>query len=131
MIWLPTMEQTLRLHHKLIERTGGLHGVRDAGLIESAIMRANASFGGYESYASLEEKAAVICCGLIKNHGFLDGNKRIGIAAMLLIVAQNGTRMQYAQAELVSLGLSVAKGEKDVQPVVEWIADHTDENCED
>lgn len=88
MTWLPSFEQILRFHKKLVESTGGAIEVRDKGLIDSAINRANASFGGFDLYVSVEEKAAAIGVGLIQNHGFVDGNKRIGIAAMLLILSR-------------------------------------------
>ena len=110
MIWLPTLRQLIRLHEKVIARSGGAAGMRDAGLIESALMRANASFGDYEAYSTVAEKAAAVCCGLIGNHGFVDGNKRIGVMAMLLILKKNGIALRYTQAELIRLGLDAAQG---------------------
>lgn len=124
MIWIPTLEQIMFLHAKLVERTGGSDGVRDAGLIESALMRADAAFGGVEAYPDIVEKAAAVCCGLIGNHGFVDGNKRIGIAAMLLILRKNGIALQYTQAELIRLGLDAAQGLLDVPEVIRWIKEH-------
>ena len=124
MIWIPTLEQIMLLHTKLVARTGGSDGVRDAGLIESALMRANASFGGVEAYPGIVDKAAAVCCGLIGNHGFVDGNKRIGVAVMLLILRKNGVALQYTQLELIRLGLDAAQGLLDVPDVVQWICQH-------
>ena len=127
MIWIPSLEQVVILHSKLVARTGGSGGVRDAGLIESALMRANASYGGVEAYTSIPQKAAAVCCGLIGNHGFVDGNKRIGIAVMLLILRRNNVATRYTQPELIHLGLSTAQGCMDVDSVAQWIEQHSPE----
>ena len=124
MIWLPTMENVLLLHEKLVEASGGSAGVRDLGLIESAINRANSAFGGVEAHRGIIAKAAAVGCGLTQNHGFIDGNKRIGVAVMLLILRRNGVTMAYTQAELVTLGLNVAQGIADVEDVQKWIETH-------
>lgn len=71
MIWLPTTAQVIRLHGKLIARTGGSDGVRDAGLVESAVMRAMAEYSGVEAYPTIPEKAAAVCCGLIRTTALL------------------------------------------------------------
>ena len=122
--WLPTLDHVLLLHEKLIAQTGGADGVRDMGLIESALARASASFGGVEAHPGIIVKAAAVGCGLTQNHGFVDGNKRIGMAAMLLILRRNGIVLKYTQDELVSLGLSVACGKTSVQDAATWIEDH-------
>lgn len=124
MIWLPTTENVILLHQKLIEASGGSAGVRDIGLIESAVNRAKAAFAGVEAHPGIVAKAAAVGCGLTQNHGFIDGNKRIGMAAMLLILQRNGVRLAYTQAELVTLGLEVAQGNADVDAVQKWIGKH-------
>ena len=126
-IWLPTAEQVLIMHERLLQLTGGSAGVRDIRLIESAIARANAAFGGVEAHAGLLAKAAAVCCGLTQNHGFVDGNKRIGVTTMLMILRKNGTRLIYTQEELVHLGLDVAQGTMDVPQVEAWLSAHTAE----
>ena len=123
-LWLPTVEDMLLLHQKLIERTGGAAGVRDLALIDSALARASAAFGGVEAHPHVIDKAAAIGCGLTQNHGFVDGNKRIGMAAMLLILRRNGIALVYTQEELVQLGLDVAQGLMDVPQAAEWIRAH-------
>lgn len=124
MMWLPALDHVLLLHKKLIEQTGGADGVRDLGLIESALQRAYAAFGGVEAHPGVIGKAAAVGCGLTQNHGFIDGNKRIGMASMLLILRRNGIALSYTQDELVQLGLSVAQGKMDVPQVREWIENH-------
>ena len=124
MIWLPTVEQVLRLHSKMIARTGGSDGVRDLGLIESAIMLASAGYGDFEIYPTAVQKAAAVCCGLVGNHGFVDGNKRIGVAVMLLILQKNGVLLQYTQQELIRFGLDLAQGLLSVEECVQWIETH-------
>lgn len=121
MIWLPTIEHVLRLHTKLVARTGGSVGVRDVGLIESALARPKSGYGDVELYPIVDEKAAALCCGLIGNHGFVDGNKRIGVAVMLLVLAKNGVSIRYTQDELINLGLSIALGQIREKDVVGWI----------
>ena len=124
MIWLPTVEQVVRLHSKMIARSGGSDGVRDIGLIESAIMRAAAGYGDYDVYPTAVQKAAAVCCGLVGNHGFIDGNKRIGVAAMLLILQKNDVMLQYTQRELIQLGLDLAQGLLSVEDCIQWIEQH-------
>lgn len=125
MIWLPTVEHILLLHRKMIACSGGSSGVRDMGLIASAIARGQAAFGEVELYSSIEQKSAAIGCGLTQNHGFVDGNKRIGMAAMLLILRRNGVHISYTQQELIELGLAVAQGVLDVEETTAWIQRHT------
>ena len=88
MIWLPSIDQVIEMHSILIRRTGGSDGIRDLGLIESALARASAGFGEFERYPSVIAKAAAIAHGLGSNHGFIDGNKRVGVAVMLLDPAE-------------------------------------------
>ena len=124
MIWLPTIEQVLRIHDRLIERTGGSSGLRDVGLVESAIIRASAGYDDVVLYPSTPQKAAAVGLGLICNHGFVDGNKRVGVVVMLLILTKNGIDLSYTQQELVDLGLNAAQGKLAVADVADWIERH-------
>ena len=123
-MWIPSVGDVLRFHTKLIASTGGSDGVRSLPLIESALNRCQASFGGEELYASIEEKASAVACGLIQNHGFVDGNKRIGAAVLLLILRKNNVTLQYTQQELTDIILSIACSESDVAELVRWIHAH-------
>ena len=82
-------KQILKLHSELVEKFGGIDGVRDKGLIESSINNVYQSYFGVEKYPTIEEKAARLCYSFIKNHAFLDGNKRIGIFVMLVLLELN------------------------------------------
>lgn len=124
MIRLLSVNEIMVLHRKLIEQTGGGYGVRDQGLIESAVNRASVTFDGQDLYRSDQDKIAAITYGIINNHGFIDGNKRLGIAAMLLLARLNGIQLEYSQSELVSLGLNIADGKLDETGIVDWLANH-------
>ena len=95
-----TKEQILLLHTQLIETTGGSDGIRDMGLLESALESPFQSYGGEELYPSIQAKAARLCYGLVKNHAMIDGNKGIGCHAMLVFLELNSYEMEYTQKEL-------------------------------
>lgn len=106
-----SIRQVLLLHEQLCIETGGSQGIRNKGLLESAMSAPYQSFGGTDAYPSLQQKAARLGFGLVKNHPFIDGNKRIGAHAMLVFLALNGIALDYEQKELSDLILSVASGE--------------------
>ncbi len=124
MIWLPSIDQVIEMHSILIRRTGGSDGIRDLGLIESALARASAGYGEFERYPSVEAKAAVIAHGLGSNHGFIDGNKRVGVAVMLLILRKNDIQLSYTQQELIRLGLDIATDRVNPDDIIAWIEAH-------
>ena len=119
-------EQVILLHHELIKTTGGTDGIRDEALLDSALHAPFQSFGGTESFPSIQKKAARLGFGLIKNHAFVDGNKRIGTHTMLVFLALNGIELSYTQKELSGFILSVAAGESSFEDMVKWILDHQD-----
>jgi len=112
------------VHQKLIDQTGGSHGVRDINLVESAINRAFATFDGNDLYEMTDDKIAATTFALVNNHGFIDGNKRVGIAVMLLLLKLNGYTVQYSQEELFLMGISIADGSMDELGIKEWIHQH-------
>ncbi len=121
---LLTVEEILSLHEKLIENTGGSRGIRDIGLLESAIYSTENSFDDVEQYPSIEEKASRLLFALTNNHAFVDGNKRIGIFTMLITLELNGVTLKFSQKELIELGLSVADGSWDYEQILCWIKQH-------
>lgn len=123
MIVLST-QKVMQLHRFLMQETGGLNGLRDEGLFDSAVQSPFATFGGQELYPSIEEKAAKLGVTLTKNHAFLDGNKRIGAYALLIFLDVNGVVMEYADADLIALGLGMADGSLDYEGVLDWIQQH-------
>ncbi len=120
-----TLDQLILFHEKIVAKTGGSAGVRDVGLIESALRKAEATFGGQDLYETDIQKISVIAYSLIKNHGFVDGNKRIGVAIMLLLLKMNMITISYTQQELVDLGLKVADGTYNEVDVENWISEHS------
>lgn len=117
-------EQILMLHTQLIQQTGGSDGVRDYNLLESAIEAPFQAFGGDELYPTIRAKAARLGYGLIKNHCMLDGNKRIGTHAMLVLLVLNGIELRYTQKELYETILGVAAGSIEYEDLLQWILDH-------
>ena len=119
-----TKEQVLLLHAQLIKDTGGSSGIRDNGLLDSALESPFQSFDGEELYSSIQSKAARLCYGLVKNHAMIDGNKRIGVHTMLVFLAVNGYELEYTQKELSDLILDVADGKKEYEDILSWILEH-------
>ena len=119
-------EKVLLLHKILAEATGGSVGIRDEGLLDSALEGVFAGFGDKEFYPSKEEKGARLGYTLISNHAFVDGNKRIGVYVMLSFLEMNGIRIRCTDEELVRIGLSVADGTMGYEELLQWVADHRD-----
>lgn len=117
-------EKILLLHQMISQETGGSIGVRDEGLLESAIEAAYASFGGKEFYPSKEEKGARLGYSLVSNHAFVDGNKRIGIYVMLTFLEVNGIRIDCTNEDVVEIGLALASGRMDYDALLEWVREH-------
>ena len=121
---LLTVTEIIGLHSKLISKTGGLDGIRDNGLLESAVFTTNNSFEGIEQYPTIEEKAARLAYGLVSNHAFVDGNKRIGVLILLMTLKLNNITITYTQSELIALGLSIADGSYKYDDIYKWILSH-------
>ena len=112
------------LHQLMAQATGGSVGVRDEGLLDSALESAYATFGGEELFPSKEEKAAKIAYSLISNHAFVDGNKRIGVYVMLSFLEINGIRIEADNSDVVHLGFSAADGSMKYEDILKWIYEH-------
>jgi len=117
-------DEILFMHRLIIQESGGSHGVRDEGLLESAIYMPYMTFDGADLYPLLEDKAARLCYGLVKNHPFIDGNKRIGAIAMRAFLSANGVELLYSQAELIACILSLAEGKTNAADLTAWIKAH-------
>lgn len=117
-------QQIIAMHHTLIVETGGLDGLRDEGLLDSAIAAPFQTFDSTELFQSIQQKAARLACGLVQNHPFLDGNKRIAAHTMLVFLALNGISLFYTQDELTSVFLKTAAGEVDYDDLLQWVIDH-------
>ena len=121
MIRYLTTEQVLRIHRKMLERYGGAVGVRDPALLESAVVRPRLSAFGKDAYPTLFRKAAVLLHSLVKNHPFVDGNKRTGFAAMHLMLLLNGYDVTSTTVQEVSMTLHVAEGKTVPEQIESWI----------
>ena len=114
-------DRVLLLHQYMAEETGGSIGLRDEGLLESALESAFATFDGKELYSSKEEKAARIGASLVGNHAFLDGNKRIGMYVMLTFLEVNGVKVECSDEDIVSAGLALADGSMGYDELLVWL----------
>ncbi|WP_278287446.1 type II toxin-antitoxin system death-on-curing family toxin [Clostridium acetireducens] len=94
--------------------------------MESALNRGFVTFNGEDLYKEIEKKIAVIAHGLIRNHGFIDGNKRIGVSVLIILLKINNIKIQYTQSELINLGLEIAKGTMNEDDIFLWINSHKD-----
>jgi death-on-curing protein len=119
-----TVREIVMLHSKLIAKTGGLGGVRDMGLLESAVANCFQTFGGEALYPDVIAKAARMAYGICRNHPFADGNKRTAILAMLTILSLNHITVSYSQAALIALGLGIAEGKVCYTEIISWIKAH-------
>ena len=117
-------EKVLLLHQIMAQATGGSIGIRDEGLLESALEAAFSGFGGVDFYPTKEEKGARLGYSLISNHAFVDGNKRIGMYVMLTFLEVNGIRMDCSDEDVVRAGLSVAEGTMDYEGLLAWVREH-------
>jgi death-on-curing protein len=114
------MDRILRTHRSLIEAYGGIDGVRDAGLLHSAIAMPQASFGGQYLHKDLFEMASAYLYHIVQNHPFLDGNKRTGAAAAIIFLAMNDIEIDADEDGLVALTLSVAYGNSGKPVIAEF-----------
>jgi len=119
-----SVPQIVLMHCALIKETGGMDGIRDESLLDSAVNAPFQTYGGEYLYKSLEAKAARLGYFLIKNHPFVDGNKRIGMLAMMVFLELNGAGLTCTDQDIVETGLRIATGEMDDKELLEWILRH-------
>jgi death-on-curing protein len=122
-----TAQEVLFLHHRIVVETGGMDGVRDIGLIEAALARPHAGFGGYDLYPDLYEKIASVVDALIQHHPFVDGNKRTGISVGGLLLVKNGRRLTATNQELEDYAVSIAVDHPEVADIAAWFKEHSTE----
>jgi death-on-curing protein len=120
-----TPEQVLFIHARLISETGGAHGVREVGLLESAVARPQATFEGRLLYPDIFTQAAALMDSLVNNHPFVDGNKRTGITAAGLFLRLNGLKLTASQADVESVTLRVATRALDIEGLAHWFKENT------
>ncbi|HKQ51810.1 MAG TPA: type II toxin-antitoxin system death-on-curing family toxin [Pyrinomonadaceae bacterium] len=118
------LKEVLELHRRIIEQSGGATGLRDMGMLESALAQPLMMFGGHELYPTISDKASALGFSLIKNHPFVDGNKRIGHAAMEIFLVLNGHEINAHVDEQEQIILKVASGELRREEFTAWLRVH-------
>ncbi len=113
--------EVLLLHARLIQRTGGSAGVRDMGLLESALARPRASFDQADLYPDLWSKAAALMHSLIKNHPFVDGNKRTALAATAILLELNGHTLTAGNEAVLEFTRQAAIGRIQLPEMAAWL----------
>ena len=116
-----TAPEVLVLHARTIDETGGLYGVRDAGLLHSAVERPKMIFDGKELYPDLFTKAAAYFESLVRNHAFLDGNKRTAVLATARFLFLNGYELIATNKELERFTIRVATVKSDLDTIAVWL----------
>ena len=116
-----SVAEILDLHERLLAESGGVSGIRDLDALESAVKQCRSSFGGEDLYPDLIEKAAALCYSLVMNHPFVDGNKRIGHAAMETFLLLNGCEIQCEIEEQERIIMRLASGELERKELARWL----------
>lgn len=115
----------IEIHKSLVSATGGIEGVRDDNLLDSAIESPFQTFDSVDLYPTLLQKAARLGYSLVNNHPFIDGNKRVGVHAMLVFLELNGVEISCSQAELIRVGLSLADNTMSFESLFKWLSEHS------
>lgn len=118
-------KQVLYLYQQIIQHSGGTVGLRDEGLLEAAVYRPQASFGGQDLYPDLFSKVAALGHSLIGNHPFVDGNKRVGFEAMRLLLRLNGYDLHASGDAKFDFVMEIAKGKLTEQGIADWLKTHS------
>jgi death-on-curing protein len=119
-----TVKDVLLLHNLAIDESGGSHGLRDLGLLESAVARPQASFGGEDLYPAIFIKAGALVHSLLRNHPFVDGNKRTSMFSAMTFLELNGYRFIAKQKEVVNFALKVENERLSVEEIAGWLKEH-------
>jgi death-on-curing protein len=120
-----TLEEVYLLHERVIQLTGGSSGLRDPGLLESAVARPQASFDGEELYPDLWTKAAALMQSLIKNHPFVDGNKRTAVTATAIFLELNHRRLTASNDEVLRFAVQMAREQAELEEIAAWLQTHS------
>lgn len=123
MFWID-MEQLLEYHAEILKESGGEDGVRDKNSLEAALAAPLQTFGGQELFPGELEKIARLGYGLAANHGFVDGNKRIGAMVTQLLLQWNGYRLSLRENELSDIFIAIADKRASEQDLLSWIKSH-------
>lgn len=119
------IQQVLFIHDLMVKRFGGSFGIRDLGLIESAVARPKATFGGEYLYPSLFDKAAALLQSLLKNHAFVDGNKRTALTSASIFLEKNHYKLINHHKEEVEFAIRVDNGNLTIKQISNWLKEHS------
>ena len=119
-----TLHEVLMLYRRIIKQSGGAEGIANLNGLESALAQPYMTFGGEDLYPTIFEKAAALGFSLIKNHPFVDGNKRIGHAAMEVFLVLNGFEIEASVDEQENIILQVASGKLERKEFTDWLRTH-------
>jgi death on curing protein len=120
-----TVKDVLLLHHMQIDEFGGSHGLRDMGLLESAVMRPQATFDGIDLYKTLFDKGAALVHSLLMNHQFVDGNKRTAMFSVMTFLELNGYEFDASQKEVVDYALYIENSQPEIEEISTWLKKHS------
>lgn len=119
-----TLVEVLELHEAVVASSGGARGIRDIGALESAVSQPRLTFDQADLYPDIISKAATLCFSLIMNHAFVDGNKRVGHAAMEVFLVLNGLEIAATVDEQERIILDLASGRLTREEFTAWVSDH-------
>jgi death on curing protein len=120
-----TLSRVLRLHQRILGTTGGADGIRDLRIVDAAVAAPKATFDGEDLYPGVFSKAAALCYALVQGHAFVDGNKRVGHAAMAIFLNLNGYKIVAPVDEQERIVLAMACGQMRREQLVTWLEMHT------
>ena len=122
------LERVLKFHERVLEVSGGASGVRDNGVLDAAISRPFATFGGEDLYPDIYAKAAALIESLVMNHPFVDGNKRTGFFSGISLLINNGVRLEFTEDEGYDFAVAIASGQLEFDAIDTWLRSHTSNN---
>ena len=118
--------EVLYLHHRIVEQSGGSHGVRDIGLLDSALQRPFGGINEDQFFVTIPEKIASILDSIVRNHPFVDGNKRTGMSIAVLTLEMNGYRFLASHTEFVEYAVQLANERPTVSSIADWLIVHSE-----
>lgn len=119
-----TVSEVISIHNHYVKMFGGSLGIRDDGLLESAVFRCQASYGGNDLYETIFDKAAAIFHSMIFDHPFVDGNKRAAIMSAVSLLARNGYDFKVTDTEIQAFPLIVEKNRPEISEIAAWLKKH-------
>ncbi len=123
-----SLDEVIAIHDNMVSLYGGSHGIRDLGLVESAISRPQATFGGNDLYPDIFLKAAALFHSLMFNHAFVDGNKRTTITSTARFISLNGYELRATDREFVDFPLRVENNHLSFEEIAKWLKQNSKKN---